>query len=347
VGTLSLLTVLSAAAVNRQLRGGPPVRSSLFEDFVKPPGRLEFVVGDRAVPADDWAGGLRGREAIRARLTDGAALGSPEERPVVGGREVHPRMLAGFAGPSALLLAIDLPGTVEVYQPAVGFSRRTLLGIADVLRFVESFPRSEELKEALLWEAEHNLGFAEGTTWEAFTDALGPADAERLVDTVSRRFSNVKFEKEAASWGEVVRKARNPDFGPIFRYSVRGSVDRLPPSPRLDAQAERLAAALADIHRFASAQGIEPWAGYFEQVRGLLGTAPLEADPAARALLACALPEKRVRLAAAALHADVFGGMGSWNDLGFPDNTEYDAVSERLYKELNPSLQAAVNDDAG
>ena len=40
--------------------------------------------------------------------------------------------------------------------------------------------------------------------------------------------------------------------------------------------------------------------------------------------------------------------MGSWNDMtvGREPGDDYERVSEQLFKELFPSLQAAINDDA-
>lgn len=57
------------------------------------------------------------------------------------------------------------------------------------------------------------------------------------------------------------------------------------------------------------------------------------------------------QLLAAAAQANVFGGMGSWNDLGF-DNTsmqaEYEKVTQELYEAVKISFVAAVNSfDAG
>ncbi len=45
-------------------------------------------------------------------------------------------------------------------------------------------------------------------------------------------------------------------------------------------------------------------------------------------------------------HAWIFGGMGSWNDMGF-DGEEgklYDRVSERLFRTLNQAISVAAND---
>jgi len=41
----------------------------------------------------------------------------------------------------------------------------------------------------------------------------------------------------------------------------------------------------------------------------------------------------------------VFGGMGSWNDLGFEgvEQQEYDRVSQQLFSALNETIQIAAN----
>jgi hypothetical protein len=57
------------------------------------------------------------------------------------------------------------------------------------------------------------------------------------------------------------------------------------------------------------------------------------------------LPLPASRLAAASLHAWVFGGMGSWNDIVFKgsDDEEYHRISENLYRLINAAAVEAVN----
>jgi hypothetical protein len=45
----------------------------------------------------------------------------------------------------------------------------------------------------------------------------------------------------------------------------------------------------------------------------------------------------------------VFGGMGTWNDLGFEgdDRREYDALSGELFLLLNQAICGAVNTTSG
>jgi hypothetical protein len=58
-----------------------------------------------------------------------------------------------------------------------------------------------------------------------------------------------------------------------------------------------------------------------------------------------AAPSLAKALLDAAQSAWVFGGMGSWNDLGFEgaDQAEYDRVSQQLFTVLNETIQVAAN----
>jgi hypothetical protein len=57
------------------------------------------------------------------------------------------------------------------------------------------------------------------------------------------------------------------------------------------------------------------------------------------------LPEAASILLDAVQSAWVFGGMGSWNDMGFegPDQKEYSCVSELLFHAINETIEAATD----
>lgn len=57
------------------------------------------------------------------------------------------------------------------------------------------------------------------------------------------------------------------------------------------------------------------------------------------------LPLAASKLIAAAQASWVFGGMGSWNDLGFggDDQKQYEVISDNLFSQINASLVAAAN----
>jgi hypothetical protein len=61
------------------------------------------------------------------------------------------------------------------------------------------------------------------------------------------------------------------------------------------------------------------------------------------------MPLEAKQLLASAQAAWVFGGMGSWNDLGFDgnDQQEYTALSDELFLLLNQAIGATVNTTSG
>lgn len=99
---------------------------------------------------------------------------------------------------------------------------------------------------------------------------------------------------------------------------------------------------LADITTFATAHKLTNWAQLFTEAKEVLNNE----QPGSNYL-----PEKNYSITAkqlvyAASAAWVFGGMGSWNDLGFSstkDNAQYNKLSEQLYDIINEAIVAAVN----
>lgn len=112
---------------------------------------------------------------------------------------------------------------------------------------------------------------------------------------------------------------------------------------------EKLGETLDAIAAFAKEQDLGNWAAVFERARTALdSTNPSENyyhkdlfPPGQYGLLS-------QQLLFAAGSAWVFGGMGSWNDLGFgndEDNERYNSLSGQLYSLINMSIVAAVNSD--
>lgn len=93
-------------------------------------------------------------------------------------------------------------------------------------------------------------------------------------------------------------------------------------------------------------EGAATWTAWFTAAMQLL-----EADQPQAPFHNDMLPKRGYSLAArqllaAATQANVFGGMGSWNDIGFADKTvhiEYEQVTRNLYEAVKLSFVAAVN----
>jgi hypothetical protein len=128
-----------------------------------------------------------------------------------------------------------------------------------------------------------------------------------------------------------------------------------PSEPDLDGARVALIAALVDAHAFAARQAaggrsdVTMWRDTFGDALAIASAAP--GGPATDETfdddgLSADAPLAARRLLEAASRAWVFGGMGSWNDLGFDapdDNATYDAVSRDLYAAVLAAIVAATN----
>jgi hypothetical protein len=126
-------------------------------------------------------------------------------------------------------------------------------------------------------------------------------------------------------------------------------------SPEQAHSLEQIAAEFAGtldelIHFCEGKEYTEPFANAFRNARTLLESR----DPIASVhhndlAPAGILSQRAQQLLAAAQPASVFGGMGSWNDIGFEgeDQEVYNRLSEALFKVLNEAIRAAANSTAG
>lgn len=106
---------------------------------------------------------------------------------------------------------------------------------------------------------------------------------------------------------------------------------------------EELQAALRDCIIFARRNKLEDYTIIFEVALEILAA---RQEPELHGVAPPGdLPLPAARLAAASFKAWVFGGMGSWNDIYYEDETgdEYERVSERLYQAITGAMIAAVN----
>jgi hypothetical protein len=136
--------------------------------------------------------------------------------------------------------------------------------------------------------------------------------------------------------------------GRAWRHAWREHPPRpgsCPVTPDLDALAGRLRGALVDARRLASEPDLDTWMRIFDDAIRILDGEPV--PPAGAPLvLPAAFPPAAQRLHDAAVRAWVFGGMGSWNDVGpggsGPFEREYVAVTRALYAaDVSAALGAA------
>ena len=163
--------------------------------------------------------------------------------------------------------------------------------------------------------------------WLGRSGALAPwlaLDPWRLVAGASTWRADWEFDDR--QWTVVYREA--------------GAAPEMP-TPDVSARDRELRAAIVKARDFAVRAGnLDNWVGIFDDA--------LAADGSGSDLLLPPVgypPDARLLLAMAST-AWVFGGMGSWNDLGFADeetNAAYERVTRRLYRAVLTAIAAAVN----
>src|SRR5215207_8072616 len=107
---------------------------------------------------------------------------------------------------------------------------------------------------------------------------------------------------------------------------------------------------LSGIEAFAARQKLEYFAGVFRKAADLLSSDhPLSQTYHSGFAPTPAMPLEAKQLLGAVQTAWVFGGMGTWNDLGFhgDDQRESDALSGELFLLLNQAICSAVNTTSG
>jgi hypothetical protein len=154
-----------------------------------------------------------------------------------------------------------------------------------------------------------------------------------------------------ASWEVGNQKAADQRIWRV-RYGLvaEHSVLAMPKLRTVNALCMQLQEALAEIAAFADEHRIEGFAACFRKaIQCLSGD-----DPFAEVYHKDLSPEGLLdasaqRLLAACQAAWVFGGMGSWNDLGFDgaEQKQYEKVSEKLFALLNEGICAGANSSAG
>jgi len=164
-----------------------------------------------------------------------------------------------------------------------------------------------------------------------------------MIETIYGRYSHYWFNKwEVTNQDDPDRKIWSVSYAMIDKDQ-----------PVTDVQADireiysQLEQSLVSITDFAGVQQLPGWADVFKKARAILNST----DPAGSYYHHDLLLEKHYTLIArqllfAAGAAWVFGGMGSWNDLGFntaEDNKKYDDVSASLYTAINQSVLAVAN----
>jgi hypothetical protein len=235
-----------------------------------------------------------------------------------------------------------------------------LLGSNSCFKFVHTL-KAELPPKGIL----RRTGIVQGTT--AWLAALRQRSVDRLLlvtnlktrgdlpPHIASAFAN------AGGWGLLASGADQPTLWTIrWEVGARNApgsriwdltassvpVDHLQPSAlTVEEAGSILRSALREIDGFANRAGLDNWSPWFVRADALLDD-PAPSPPYQEDILPSNASLRRRQLAAAAVQAWVFGGMGSWNDMGpsvAADQGEYEHLSRQLYDALLSARGTAVN----
>lgn len=115
--------------------------------------------------------------------------------------------------------------------------------------------------------------------------------------------------------------------------------------PSVPDASRQLSATLLEVEQFARSNDVDFWPGWLAGARELLTNEAPEI-PYHPDLVPRDVDLSRRRLIAGATKAYVFGGMGSWNDIGFTDSAvqeRYEILTALLYRSVMIAVDAATN----
>jgi hypothetical protein len=148
-------------------------------------------------------------------------------------------------------------------------------------------------------------------------------------------------EQWGATWSVIEpRPADNHIWAVSYAMTVADGARPL--QPDVGQANSALDRALTDARDFARRSDEAGWAAQFDEAIGATDDRP----PYQPDMMDPSFPDDARRLIAKASRAWVFGGMGSWNDLGLADETkrtEHAEISRLLFATLLQACLAAVN----
>jgi hypothetical protein len=150
----------------------------------------------------------------------------------------------------------------------------------------------------------------------------------------------------AARWQVTKQDDPNQNIWSVNYGRTVHQTDTINFKPDTDDIRTGLSNALTDIKQFAESHQLSNWATIFNKALQVLqGNIPAD-EWLDGQISKEGYDQKELQLICAAMSAHVFGGMGSWNDLGFDkpdDNARYEELSFRLYDYMNRALIGGVN----
>jgi hypothetical protein len=349
---IDICTAVLVTTGNRALREPSKTRWDAVEELLglrlRPhspfDSRVTFVdAGGEHVSFEEW---LENRPAPSARLwlapfpkdpsTDASLAGLPEE--------VRAVIDSGGLG----FLVYSDGQRLERFAPREVQPRTYDISGPQLHAFILGRRNASALFEALAIEL--------GVVLEELESHLATLSPDDMQDVIPR-FMSSGADVEYSSSGDAGPEdgdveTWNAFFSPSpgasslsfeFLYAGPGSEADL--ERDLDSARSSLASTLEAIQEFAHAHSLRSWEKHFRRALLRLSLEPQPLEDLVELLLLNGLPTPAIQLALCAAASDVFGGMGSWNDMSFEGQAGelYVSLSDRLFSSTRTALRTSLN----
>ncbi|MFL5344913.1 MAG: hypothetical protein ACJ8AT_08965 [Hyalangium sp.] len=354
---IDVCTTLLVTTGNRALRHPRELRWEDIEDFMSMGLRADSRLYSRVTMVDERGGRLPFQEWLAARASPEARLwfapGPWETNPEEAPRELPIHIREGFMGGGGLGLLLFTHGQrVERFMPGEVRPRLYEITGPQLYGFLRSRKRAKAWEEALTRELGPEL---QGRSLRAFLESRSLDDMQEII----QRTMPLCVDVEPVGEGDEPDPEESVKWNTFFTPAPGSSslsFEYVPVDPGQAASAERdltscrarLASALEAVRGFAERQDLKYWSKHFRRCLLRLSLEPQPLEDVLELLLLNGLPVPAIQLVSAAMAADVFGGMGSWNDLGFdgPDAQVYEELSNRLLLAMKAAFRAGINSSA-
>jgi hypothetical protein len=356
---LDVCTTLLVTTGNRALREPSRVSWEDIEEFMSIGLRPESRSYSKVTMLDERGGRLSFQEWLTARATPQARLWfapGPWEKEAAGAsdEELPAHIREAFQGGGGLGLLLFMDGKrTERFMPREVEPHLYEITGAQLYGFYQSRKQAKAWDQALRREFESELN---GRSIRAFLESRSLDDMQQII----QRFMSLSAEVEPVGNGHEVDPDEtvrwNTFFTPApgsnslsFEYLAAGAGDAASAERDLSTCRASLMSALEAIRSFAEQHDLKYWSKHFRRCLLRLTLEPQPLEDLLELLLINGLPQPAIQLVNAAKASDVFGGMGSWNDLGFSgeDSKAYEEVSDRLLQAMKAAFRAGINSSAG
>ncbi|WP_224366110.1 hypothetical protein [Hyalangium versicolor] len=350
-------TTVLVTTGNRALRQPGSARWEEVEDFMSIGLRAQSRLYSRVTMRDEQGGRMSFQEWLQARASPEARLwfapGPWDTHPQQGVRELPAHIREGFMGGGGVGLLLFTQGQrSECFMPGEVRPRLYEISGAQLLEFLLGRRQAKAWEAALTRELGSEL---QGRSLRAFLESRSLDDMQEII----QRAMPLSVEVEPVGEGHEVEPDEtvkwNTFFTPApgstslsFEYFPVGPGDASLAERNVDSCRAELASALQAVKTFAEQRELKFWSKHFRRCLLRLSLEPQPLEDVLELLLLQKLPVPAVQLVNAALASDVFGGMGSWNDMGFdgPDAQVYEQLSNRLLLAMKAALRTGINSSA-